>query len=364
LVVPACLLAALAPGCSGPTPRCSTVVSSVAGAQSALNSARTGSSICLKDGSYGSLNLKALKGGSGVTVQAQHPARAKIAGATLTGTGITISRFLVSGGDVTIAKGSGNISVSHNFIAGGNYYGVMVCPAQPPDRCSDVKIVGNIFYGRFNEDQIRANVYHDSGDADPYGLLIEGNEFIGNVEHGGHNDVLQTVWVGDHLYFRHHYLHDFGGEGVLIKDQGSAIDTISIENNLIVRQNKRCDPASLCSGYQLSPLQVFGPARNVSVRHNTVWGSDGGVVAMRGSGWQGPTAVADNLFYSTYSDSTQFSTARYASARNGRCSNSGFPSTGFSTTCSPAFRGASRSDWRTPSGQGVTWRVSDQWFGP
>jgi hypothetical protein len=207
-------------------------------------------------------------------------------------------------------------------------------------------------------------VYHDSGDSDPYGLLVEGNEFVGNVEYGGHNDVLQTVWVGDHLYIRRNYIHDFGGQGLFVKDQRSAIDTLVVENNLIVRQTARCDPPSLCQGFQLSPLQLFGPARNVSIRRNTVWGSETGVFALRGGGWQGPIVLADNVAYRTFADDTQFSTAGYTSQRNVRCLNEGFPGTGFTSNCSPPFRNPSAGDWRTADGRGVDWVPSQQWYGP
>jgi hypothetical protein len=366
LVLVACagLTAALAPGCSAPPPGCAKVVSSVGAAQSAVDSAKSGTTVCLSDGLYPLLSLTALKAAPGVHVEPQHPGKVTIAGAKLSGAGLTIARFRIQGGGVEIAPNSANMSVSHNLLVGGNYFGVMVCPAEPPDGCNDVSIVGNLFYGRFNEDAIRANVYHDSADSDPYGLLVEGNEFVGNVEHGGHNDVFQSVWVGDHLYFRRNYIHEFGGQGLFVKDQGSAIDTLVVEDNLIVRQNKPCDPASLCAGYQLSPFQIFGPVRNASIRHNTVWGEESGVVTLRGSGWAGPTVVADNVFYRTYSDDTSFSTASYTSSNNARCANQGFPDTGFTTNCTPGFRNTAAGDWRTTNGRGVTWVPSILWFGP
>jgi hypothetical protein len=358
------LTTALGSGCSAPPPHCAKVVSSVGAAQSAVNSASSGSTVCLANGLYPQLALTALKAAPGVRVEPQHPGKATIAGAKLTGSGLTIQRFRIQGGGVVIAPNSTGMTVSHNLIVGGRYFGVMVCPAEPPDRCNDVSILGNIFYGSFDEDAIRANVYHDSGDSDPYGLRVDGNEFVGNVEHGGHNDVFQSVWVGDHLYFRNNYIHDFGGQGFFVKDQASAIDTLVVENNLIVRQNKPCNPASLCPGYQLSPFQIFGPVRNASIRHNTVWGQEGGVVTLRGTGWTGPTAVTDNAFYKTYSDSTQFSTAGYTASNNVRCVNDGFPGGGFTTSCSPGFRNTPRGDWRAASARGVTWVPSTQWYGP
>ena len=70
------------------------------------------------------------------------------------------------------------------------------------------------------------------------------------------------MWVGDHLVIRGNYIHDFGGQGILVKDQGSAIDGFVASNNLIVRQNLPCDPDFLCPTWQLAPFQVFGAISN------------------------------------------------------------------------------------------------------
>ena len=52
---------------------------------------------------------------------------------------------------------------------------------------SDTTIRGNKLVGPFGEDALRINRYHDSGDADPYGILIEGNEITGVRENGNHS---------------------------------------------------------------------------------------------------------------------------------------------------------------------------------
>ena len=89
--------------------------------------------------------------------------------------------------------------------------------------------------------------------------------------------------------FRKNYLHDFGGQGFFVKDQSTAIDGLTFEDNLLVRQNLPCDPVSLCPTWQLGAVQIFGPLKNVSIRHNTIWpGSGGGTQWLRGSGWGGP----------------------------------------------------------------------------
>jgi hypothetical protein len=186
-----------------PTPGCTSTVSSVSSAQSALSSASPGQTVCLADGIYGGLSLSASKAAPGVTLAAANPGNARIGSVQVSGSGYTISRFVIDGG-VTINRNVDRTVVDHNQILAGNHYGVFVCGGEPPDQCDDTAITGNYFDGAMSEDQIRANVYHD-GNGDGVGLLVEGNEFRGNTERGSHNDVFQSVWVGDHLVFRKNY---------------------------------------------------------------------------------------------------------------------------------------------------------------
>jgi hypothetical protein len=297
-------------------------------------------------------------------LQAQHAGGATIAGATLSGSNLTVSRFRMTG-SFEPRPGSTGMTALHNFFDLNAYrgYGVMAC-ASDDTTCNDVSVVGNRFIGRPEEDVIRANVYHDGPDADPHGLLIADNEFAGSQETGEHNDVFQSVWVGDHLTFRRNYLHDFGGQGFFVKDQASAIVGLVVEENLIVRQNLPCDPVSLCPTWQLSPFQVFGPLTDVSIRHNTVWpGSGGGTQWLRGSGWTGPTAFSDNVFGSLNSDASGL-TNGYSASNNSRCGGSGFPATGVTSDCAPAFADAAAGDYRLASGRGVSWTVAERDWGP
>jgi hypothetical protein len=347
---------------SAPSPRaCNTVVSSLSAAESAVAGAAPGSVVCLANGSYGRFEINASKS-SEVMLQAQHVGGATLDGATLGGSNLTVARFRMTGA-FEPRPGSSGMKALHNYFDLNAYrgYGVMAC-ASDDTMCSDISIIGNRFIGRAEEDAIRANRYHDGPDADANGLLIEGNEFAGNQETGEHNDVFQSVWVGDHLVFRGNYLHDFGGQGFFVKDQNSAINGLVVENNLIVRQNLPCNPTSLCPNWQLSPFQIFGPLRNVSIRHNTVWPGPG-QQWLRGSGWQGPTVVSQNVFRSLNSDASGL-TNGYSASDNSRCGGSGFPSAGLVSDCSPAFNNPGAGDWRQPNGRGVTWAVGQRHFGP
>jgi hypothetical protein len=351
------------------SPSCATTVSSASEAASAVSAAAAGSVVCLADGEYDAITLHAAVKPPGVTLMAQNPGKATVAGVTLEGSHLTVAHLRLTG-QVTIGPNSVGMTVDHNLLVGrgpgSGHYGVLVCPATPPDHCDDVSITANRFVGRFDEDAIRANVYHDGPDPDAYGLLVEGNEFTGNVEYGGHNDVFQSVWVGDHLYFRRNYVHDFGGQGVLIKDQSPAIEGLVIEDNLIVRQNLPCDPKSLCPTWQLSPLQVFGPVSNGSIRHNTIWSTD-----RAGSNAGGPVLLREGSWSNvTYSHNVVDRGAREAATTlggkdNTRCADAHGPAPpGTETDCSPAFVNPAAGDFRQADGRGVTWKVADQHFGP
>jgi hypothetical protein len=365
------LLAALVPTAGGAAPECATTVTTATAAVDAVAKASGGDVVCLADGRYEPLALASDAAPPGVTVRAQHPGRAIVAGATLDGTHITLAQLRITG-QVTIGLGSVGMTVDHNLLVGqgpsSQAYGVFVCPATPPDHCDDISITGNRFVGRFDEDVIRANVYRDGPDEDPYGLLIEGNEFTGNVEYGGHNDVLQTVWVGDHLVIRGNYLHDFGGQGLFVKDQATEIDGFVLEDNLIVRQGLPCDPDRLCPDWQLSPLQLFGPIANGSIRHNTVWPTTkgqrkpGGTVLLRERGWTNVT-YADNVI----DDGAREAATTLTGAGNTHCTVAAgvwraLP--GSTKDCAPAFLDPAHGDYRRSDGRGVTWRVADRHFGP
>jgi Bacterial Ig domain/Right handed beta helix region len=338
---------------------CTTTVSSVAAAASAVDAASPGATVCMTDGTYGKLTLNAQKATPGVTVRAQNPGKATLAGASVDGSYLTVAQFRMTG-TWQAEPGSQGMTADHNLFVGGNYFGVMAGPSTTTT-VDDVTITNNQFVGRFNEDAIRLNRYHDGPDADSYGVLIEGNEFSGNVEDGGHNDVVQSVWVGDHLVFRRNYLHDFGGQGFFVKDQQSAIDGLVVEDNLILRQNLPCDPVSLCPGFQASPFQIFGPISNGSIRHNTVWpGPGGGASVLRASGWSSVT-VSDNVFDVFGRDAT----VNVSASNDSRCDGAGWAGlTAIIEDCNPPFIDPANGDYRQANGRGVTWRLADQHFGP
>ncbi len=345
-----------------PATSCTSTVSSVSAAQSALSSAAPGAVVCLADGTYGNLTLSASKAAPGVTLSAADPGAATIGSVSVSGSGYKISRFVIDGG-VTISANTDRTVVDHNHILSGGHYGVFVCTAEPPDQCDDTAITGNLFDGPMNEDQIRANVYHD-GNGDGVGLLVEGNEFKGNTERGSHNDVFQSVWVGDHLVFRKNYLHDFGGQGFFVKDQDEAINGFIASNNLIVDQDLPCEPSSLCTGYQLSPWQVYGPIANGEMKNNTVaWGSGGGTAVLTGTYTN--IDFSNNVFNRISDTDGGGSIPSLTGSNNTYCDSGGWGvPPGSTKDCAPAFLNPAAGDYRLANGRGVSWTPAEMHFGP
>ncbi len=345
-----------------PVEGCNQTVSSVSAAQSALSSASPGTVVCLANGTYGGISLSSSKAAPGVTLRAANPGSATIGSVQVSGSGYTISRFVINGG-VTMAANTDRTVVDHNHILSGNHYGVFVCTATPPDQCDDTKIVGNLFDGAMEEDQIRANVYHDAN-GDGVGLLVEGNEFRGNTERGGHNDVFQSVWVGDHLVFNRNYLHDFGGQGFFVKDQDTAINGFIANNNLIVDQDRPCEPSTLCTGYQLSPWQIYGPIINGEMKNNTVgWGAGGGGAVLTGKYTN--IDFSNNVFNRLALTNGGGSVPTLTGSNNTYCNNSSWSvPPGTSKDCAPAFLNPAAGDYRLANGRGVNWVPSQQHYGP
>jgi hypothetical protein len=358
------LLLALVPvvlpvGASAAT--CTTTVSSVGAAATAAASATAGSTVCLADGSYGRLDLTASKAAPGVVLRAEHPGLTTIAGGSLQGSNLTLAQFNVTG-EIDLMPGSSGMVVDHNRITGG-YMGVNM-PTSSTE-VNDARITGNRFVGPFGEDAIRANRYHDS-DGDGIGLLVEGNEFTNVRENGNHSDCLQAVWVGDHMIYRKNYLHDNQCQGLFIKDQASSVNTVTAEDNLMLRNNAGCGPPATSCG-QPSIFQLFGAMSDLTVSRNTIWTPGGGSpTTLRDPGWTGTRSFQNNVISRPWSDIAAPFGSGYTAANNVSqgAPEGTWPSAGFTTVASPAFQNPAADDYRTDDGRGVTWAPADQVYGP
>jgi hypothetical protein len=340
---------------------CTTTVSSISATVTAVGAAAPGATVCLADGAYGELTLDVTKPAPGVTVRAANPGRATIDGASLSGARLTLAQFNVTD-EIDLMPGSSGMVVEHNRISGG-YMGVNLPTSST--QVNDAEITGNKFVGPFGEDAIRANRYHDA-DGDGVGLLVDGNEITNVRENGNHSDCLQAVWVGDHMVYRHNYLHDNTCQGLFIKDQASVVDTVIVEDNLMLRNNSGCGaPATSCG--QPAIFQLFGPMTNLQVRRNTIWTPGGGSpTTLRDPGWAGARVFDSNVISRPWSDTTAPFGSGYASMNNvaGSAPEGNWPATGFTTVASPAFANPATDDYRTNGSRGVDWAPADQDYGP
>jgi hypothetical protein len=346
---------------AAPGETCSVTVSSLDAVRSEVSAATPGATVCLSDGSYGKLELEAEKSGADVTVRAESPGQATIAGADLSGSHLALAELDVAG-QITVEPGSRKISILHNRIAGG-YFGVEAGPTTTTS-ISDTTIRANKFVGPFGEDAIRLNRYHDSGDPDPYGALIEGNEISNVRENGQHSDCLQSVWGGDGLYFRRNYLHDNRCQGFFINDQPAPIRRVVIKDNLMLRNNAPCDPPGSECGPPLI-VQIFGPTRGIRFTDNTVWTpEDDSPVALR-EGPFGAVAFSRNVIFRGWSDWTG-GFPHFSAPGNTVCIWEGLPKLGPRSNhdCHPDFLDPAEDDYRVRGGAGIDWSPATQRYGP
>ena len=344
---------------------CTSVVTSVSAARSSVSSAAAGSTICLANGSYGEVTLNASKAAPGVTLRAQNPGGATIEGASLSGSHLTLARFVISNG-VVIQPGANSMTVEHNRITGGGE-GIDACPTEKT-YCSEERIIGNQLIGPFGEDAIHANRYH--------GLLIEGNEITGVRENGAHSDCLQTVWRGDHLTFRKNYLHDNRCQGFFVKDQtlstpeipGGPVEGITVEDNLFLRNKEPCGaPLAPSECGQPMYFQLVGPYTGFVMKRNTIWGDGVDSIAAFREGTGSDSLIENNVIYRIWTD-TNMSPATLRNntdcMRETSAGGSWSTPTGETKACSLSFANTATDDYRISGERGVDWAPAEVHFGP
>ena len=348
-----------------PPSECTSIVTSTSAAQSAVSSAAAGSVVCLANGTYGKVTLNASKASPGVTLRAQNPGGATIESASLSGSHLTLARFVIPNG-VVIQPGANSMTVEHNRITGGGE-GVDACPTEKT-WCSEMRIVGNQLIGPFGEDAIHANRYH--------GLYVEGNEITGVRENGAHSDCLQTVWRGDHIVFRRNYLHDNRCQGFFVKDQtmstseipGGPVEGITVEDNLFLRNKEPCG-APLAPNECGQPMyfQLVGPYTGFVMKRNTIWGDGVDSIAAFREGTGSDSLIEDNVIYRMWTD-TNMSPATLRNntvcTRETSAGGSWSTATGETKSCSLSFANTAVDDYRISGERGVDWVPAEQHFGP
>ena len=163
------------PAASAQGASCTETATSLAEVRYWVSGLDAGSTVCLENGNYGRLTVSARKSKEEVTIRPVTPGGATLAGASLDGSNLALSSFVIKGDEVTVEPGSSGMTIIHNRITGG-YFGVNAGPTTTTT-VNDVNIVGNQFIGPFGEDAIRADRYHDGPDANSAGLYVLANEF-------------------------------------------------------------------------------------------------------------------------------------------------------------------------------------------
>ncbi len=349
---------------------CSTTVVSLAAAQEAAATALPDSTVCLADGHYGKLSLDGGDRSGRVTVRAEHPAKATIAGASLAGDNLTLARFVSTDG-IQVQPGATAIAIEHNRITGGGQ-GIDAGPTETTT-IDDTRIIGNQLIGPFGEDAIHLNRYHDSN-GDGLGILIEGNEITQVRENGAHSDCLQTVWVGDHIVFRRNYLHDNRCQGFFVKDQASLggvsgpIHGLRVEDNLFLRNHEPCGPPlgpSECG--QPLYFQVVGPYTGFAMKRNTIWGDTVDSIAAFRENTGADTLVEDNVIYRLWTDiDMRPATLRDNTICEREAAEGGsWPQpSGETVACELQFPNTAADDYRLGDGRGVDWAPAEEHYGP
>ena len=343
--------------------RCGATAASLGALESDVSSAPPGATVCLADGSFGDLRLKADSSGRGVTVRAAHPGKATLTSVDISGSHLSLARFEIDG-EVTIEPGSSKVSLLNNRISGG-YFGINAGPTTSTS-ISDTTIRGNQLVGPFGEDAIRLNRYHDSGDADPYGILIEGNEITGVRENGNHSDCLQSVWGGDGLYFRRNYLHDNRCQGFFVKDQPAPVRKVVVADNLMLRDAAPCAESSPDCGAP-SVVSLYGPIQGLQLANNTIWTAGNRSPVVWGEGPFDGTTVEENVLYRAWSE-WNGGFPNFSESDDLVCQWEGtLPHLSRSARrrCKPGFRGAGDDDYRLRHGDaGVDWSPTEKHYGP
>ena len=260
---------------------CSLEVSTLVDLVMAIESAGDGSTVCVADGSYGTLTVDARRSGF-VTVRSQNPLGAvfdrvvvddasyvRFEALTVRGrveNGQDNSHHIqVLGSDVGgvfvqsppkawAGPGPSNWVIAFNDIADCGGFCVALV-SESPDRywpVSDMVVRGNKLGPMAGgADAIRIHNWRN--------LVIEDNEIFGVIEDGQHNDCLQSVWGGRGLVFSGNYLHDNNCQTFFLKD-GYTQDIV-FSDNLSLRNRAGSAPV----------VGQIWPSGNVVMRNNTIW---------------------------------------------------------------------------------------------
>jgi hypothetical protein len=281
----------------GESATCTTTVSNLASVVSLSGEEPDGSTICIADGSYGTLTLTAARAGYVTIAAANGPGHVTLSGLTFSS---AASHLKLDGLDCTCntqlglpvngGTGPNNIQItrtdsqgfqveagSHDLLFDHDYshagpYGFLLNGSRYPVaggccRTANYPLIENVTISNSKVGPLAA-----SG-ADAFqvkgfnNLKISNNDINDIYQNGNHNDGVQTVHGGSNLTITHNYFHDGNVELFMIKD-GDITGTNFITDNLVVRENSSLNPA--CGGCSTAVFGQYYSPQNATIANNTI----------------------------------------------------------------------------------------------
>jgi hypothetical protein len=271
---------------------CTTTVSDLASVVSQSASQPSGATICIADGSYGTLNLTAGRKDYVTIKAANGPGHVTLSGLTIPSgasflhlDGLTVSNntqlgFPASGGTgpnhIQIANtdskgfqvkaGSHDLLFDHDYSHDGPYGFLLNGSRYPvPGGCcqtSNLPFITNVTISNSKIARPQADAFQLKGFQN---VTISNNEITMVTQNGNHNDGVQTVHGGSNLTITHNYFHDGNVELFMIKD--GLVNGLNVTDNLVVRENSSLNPPCNCSTAVFG--QILAPT-NAVIRNNTI----------------------------------------------------------------------------------------------
>jgi hypothetical protein len=281
----------------GGSAACTTTVSNLASVVSLSSEEPDGSTICIADGSYGTLTLTAARAGYVTIAAANGPGHVTLSGLTFSS---AASHLKLDGLDCTCntqlglpvngGTGPNNIQItrtdsqgfqveagSHDLLFDHDYshagpYGFLLNGSRYPVaggccRTANYPLIENVTISNSKVGPVAA-----SG-ADAFqvkgfnNVRISNNDIYDIYQNGNHNDGVQTVHGGSNLTITHNYFHDGNVELFMIKD-GDVMGTNFITDNLVVRENSSLNPA--CGGCSTAVFGQYYSPQNATIANNTI----------------------------------------------------------------------------------------------
>jgi pectate lyase len=285
-------------GGGGGSATCTTTVSNLASVVSMSGSEPDGSTICIADGSYGTLALTAARAGYVTIAAANGPGHVTLSGLTVSS---AASHLKLDGLDCTCntqlglpvngGTGPNNIQItrtdsqgfqveagSHDLLFDHDYshagpYGFLLNGSRYPVAGGCCKTANYPLIENVTITNSKVGPVEAAGGADAFqvkgfnNVRISNNDIYDIYQNGNHNDGVQTVHGGSNLTITHNYFHDGNVELFMIKD-GDVMGNNFITDNLVVRENSSLNPP--CGGCSTAVFGQYYSPQNATIANNTI----------------------------------------------------------------------------------------------